>query len=341
MRVSGLILFAIGLSCGAQTPGSPVSSPTGVEKRPAILGISNMGVYTSDSAKADHFYADQLGLKKGPDPYNANGVRYWVNQEQFIEVLPLPDHAGVNRLDHVGYITASAEGLRQYLAAHSVTVPDAVHKASDGSSWFEVKDPEANTVQFVQPPAKLLALKDTAALYSITGANPIGHRIIHVGFAVNNRETEDTFYRAILGFNPYWHGGMHPERTDWVSAQVPNGHDWVEYMLSVGSSAAPSASQIAEAGAADNSSLVPQRELGVLDHFSLGVVNMEKSVTTLSAEDRLGGTDAHPQMGKDGKWQFNLFDPDMVRVELMEFSAVEKPCCSSFTAGNPTPTGQP
>jgi hypothetical protein len=43
------------------------------------------------------------------------------------------------------------------------------------------------------------------------------------------------------------------------------------------------------------------------------------------------------QLGKDGKWQFNLFDPDDTRVELMEYGAVEKPCCSPFTAPNPTP----
>jgi catechol 2,3-dioxygenase-like lactoylglutathione lyase family enzyme len=329
MRLSGLILLVACLSCSAQ------SRP---DSRPAILGISNMGVYASDSGKAEQFYVHQLGLKKGDDPFNANGVLYWVNQEQFIEVLPLPADAGVNRLDHIGYITANADHLRQYLAAKGVSVPGSVKHASNGSAWFEVKDPEGNTVQFVQPPAKLLDTKDPAALYADAGADPIGHRIIHVGFAVNSKEKEDTFYRAILGFNPYWHGGMHPERTDWVSQQVPNGHDWLEYMLSVGPNAAPSHDDLAQFA-----SSVPraQQQLGVLNHFSLGVVNMEKSVTTLSSEDRLGGTDARPQMGKDGKWQFNLFDPDQTRVELMEFSAVEKPCCSGFTASNPSPIGQP
>jgi catechol 2,3-dioxygenase-like lactoylglutathione lyase family enzyme len=339
MRTFGFLLLLAGLACAAQT----ASSHNGAPARPAILGISNMGIYSSDTAKAERFYVDQLGLKKGPDPYNPDGARYYVNQEQFIEVLPLPADAGVNRLDHVGYITVNAERLRQYLADHSVTVPDSVKRASDGSQWFEVRDPEDNRVQFVQPSAKILAVKDPAALYPLSSANPIGCRIIHVGFAVHSRETEDTFYRAILGFNPYWHGGMLPERTDWVSQQVPDGHDWLEYMLSVGSSPAPSGSDIASAGhaGAESTPLISQKALGVLDHFSLGVVNMEKSVTSLSAEDRLGGVDARPQMGRDGKWQFNLYDPDMVRVELMEFSAVEKPCCSGFTAANPTPTGQP
>jgi hypothetical protein len=46
-------------------------------------------------------------------------------------------------------------------------------------------------------------------------------------------------------------------------------------------------------------------------------------------------------MGRDGKWQYNLWDPDDVRVELMEYSASEKPCCSEFTAISPTNGDQP
>ena len=48
---------------------------------------------------------------------------------------------------------------------------------------------------------------------------------------------------------------------------------------------------------------------------------MEKTVTTLFEEDRLGDAAARPQIGRDGKWQFNFYDPDLTRVELMEFSA--------------------
>jgi hypothetical protein len=43
------------------------------------------------------------------------------------------------------------------------------------------------------------------------------------------------------------------------------------------------------------------------------------------------------QMGKDGKWQLNLYDADGTRVELMEFTPREKPCCAPFTAPHPSP----
>jgi hypothetical protein len=122
---------------------------------------------------------------------------------------------------------------------------------------------------------------------------------------------------------------MQNDKTDWVSQQVPDGHDWVEYMMTSG----PSGSGIP--------AQMTQQRLGVLNHVSLGVVNMEKAVTTLYAEDRLGEAAPRPQIGRDGKWQFNDYDPDLTRIEVMEFTAAAKPCCSEFTAANPTPEGQP
>ena len=299
-----LLLPSLSFVCQAQS-----------SSRPPITGVSHISVYTSNASAAEHYYVHDIGLKKGTDPENPNGVRYYVNATQFVEVLPLPSNAGNTRLDHLAYITVNAEALRAYLGAHGIAVPAAVEKGSDGSRWFLVKDPEGNKVEFTQPPARLVAM---------TGADPIGKHIIHVGMLVHSRDAENKFYRDLLGFKPYWFGGMQPGKTDWVSQQVPNGHDWLEYMLTSG----PSGGGIQD---------VSQKQLGVLNHLSIGVVNMEKAVTTLSAGDRLNNEHTGPQIGKDGKWQYNLFDPDKTRLELMEYSAVEKPCCSPFTAPDPTP----
>ena len=201
MRNPVLLLVFASLTCAAQT--SPqAAGASGANARPKIIGVSNISVYATDPAKTEEFYAHQIGLKKAADPENPNGARYYVNQEQFVEVLPLPADAGVDRLDHLGYLTTNADGLRRYLGAHGVTVPDKVERGSDGSAWFYVKDPEENKVEFVQPSAKLLAEKNTAALYHISDATPIGHRIIHVGLLVHDQQKENTFYRDILGFRP-------------------------------------------------------------------------------------------------------------------------------------------
>jgi hypothetical protein len=83
---------------------------------------------------------------------------------------------------------------------------------------------------------------------------------------------------------------------------------------------------------------ITQNALGVLDHLSIGVVSVPDAYKKLGAENRLTGrTDKHTQIGKDGKYQFNLYDPDGIRLELMEFHATDKPCCSPFTADDPAP----
>jgi catechol 2,3-dioxygenase-like lactoylglutathione lyase family enzyme len=282
--------------------------------RPQITGISHLAIYTSDPAATEHYYTVIVGAAKLPDPENPQGVRYAVSSTQFIEVLPLPAGAGVNRLDHSAWNTASAEGMRKYFAAKGWSVPAHLQHGVDGSRWFEVLDPEGNKVQFVQPPAHP---------EPIDAPNAIGHHIIHIGFLVHSRDKEDTFYRALLGFRPYWWGGSHPGHIDWVSQQVPNGHDWLEYMLAAGPGVGIPAT-------------MTQRTLGVLDHFSIGEVSVPDAYKVLEAGDRLTSRhDPAPKIGLDGKYQFNMYDPDGIRLELMNFHATNKPCCSPFTAADP------
>ena len=291
-----------------------LNSASAQKPRPAITGISHMCVYAADAAASDHFYAHVLGATKGIDPQDPTGTRYYFSATQFVEVLPLPADHTISRMNCVAYNTVDAAALHGYLQAHALANLGDVQTASDGSRWFKTQDPEGNLVQFIQPG------RDPALPAS---AKPIGTRIIHVGYLVHSKADEDKFYRDLLGFRPYWFGAMQPGHTDWISQQVPDGHDWIEYMMVGDGSDTPT----------DH---VDAHQLGVLNHFSIGVPNMEKAVTTLIGEDRLSPRHDGPQMGKDGKWQANLYDPDGTRVELMEFQPVIAPCCSAFTAESPT-----
>jgi len=283
--------------------------------RPKITGISHLAVYTSNPAATEHYYTVTIGAVKQVDPENPKGVRYSLSPAQFIEVLPLPADAGVNRMDHAAFNTSDAEGMRKYLAAKGWPAPAAVTKQSDGSQMFEVKDPEGNRIQCVQPPAGA----------KVDAPNAVGHHIIHIGFLVRDRAKEDTFYRGVLGFNPYWWGGMKDDKVDWVSQQVPDGHDWLEYMLTSGPSGP---------GIPANMS---KHQLGVLDHVAIGENSVDEALNTLRSQGRLEGVqcDKGTKIGKDGKGQFNMYDPDEIRTELMNFHATEKPCCSPFTAQDP------
>jgi catechol 2,3-dioxygenase-like lactoylglutathione lyase family enzyme len=301
-------LVAFTFTAYAQMPDKPLM-------RPRITGISHIAVYSSNPAATEHYYVDIIGALKRTDPENPKGVRYALSATQFIEVLPLPTDAGINRLDHTAWNTDDAETLRRFLSSKAWRVPGQVEKGSDGSIWFTTKDPEGNKVEFVQLPENLKPLP---------APNAIGHHIIHVGYLVHNRAVEDTFYRDLLGFKPYWFGGMVEGKIDWVSQQSPDSHDWMEYMLTSG----PSGSGIPAA--------MSQHQLGVLDHLSIGEDSVDAAYRILKDGNRLTGAhDDQPKIGKDGKGQFNLYDPDGIRLELMNFHATEKPCCSPFTADDP------
>jgi catechol 2,3-dioxygenase-like lactoylglutathione lyase family enzyme len=292
-----------------------LANAQGAGSRPPITGISHISVYVTDAVKAETFYVHDLGAFKATDPENPHGTRYYFSPSQFVEVLPLPQgDTSINRLDHVAFATKDAEGLRKYMGANGIAVPSSVQTGSDGSSWFEVRDPEDNKVQFVQAPAKLPQV----------ASDPLSSRIIHVGYMVHERSAEDPFYRTVLGFRPYWYGGMTEGAPSWVSQQVPDGTDWIEYMLVTGS-----------AGKGTPADMTAER-LGAMNHFSLGVHDIKPVALVLYSEDRIPERTSGPKIGRDGKWQYNLFSPDFTRAEIMEFQAAGKPCCSAFTATSPT-----
>lgn len=288
------------------------AAPPRADKRPAITGVSHLAVYSTNAAKTRDFYTRVLGGREGTDPEDSAGTRYYFSARQFVEVLPAPAGHGPSMLAHVAYATSDADRLRTWLAGHGMTGLSPVQRGAGGDRWFTTHDPEGNEVQFVQS-----ASADTAA---VPGA--ISGRIIHVGYAVHDRAREDGFYRKLLGFRPYWYGAFDAGKVDWISQQVPNGHDWLEYMMVGPGSDVPLEK-------------VDANQLGVLNHLSLGVRNMEAAVTTLYRENRLSPRHDGPQMGLDGKWQANLYDPDGTRVELMEFQPASRPCCSAFTADSP------
>ena len=293
--------------------GALASAACAETARPPITGISHIAVYTADAAASEDYYVRILGARKAPDPEDAHGVRYYFSPQQFVEVLPIGPNPGLSRLEHVGWNTKDANALRAFLLARKYPGVSPLRRGADGSLWFATQDPEGNEVQFVQP----------ASVDARAEPGAISGRIIHVGYMVRSREAEDRFYRDLLGFRPYWHGAMKPEATDWISQQVPDGRDWLEYMMVGPGSTTPL-------------DRLDARELGVLNHFSLGVKNMEAAVTTLIAGNRLSPRHDGPSMGLDGKWQANLYDPDGTRAELMEFKPVTKPCCSAFTAESPS-----
>jgi catechol 2,3-dioxygenase-like lactoylglutathione lyase family enzyme len=272
-------------------------------QRPPITGISHVAFYSSNLAAAKQFYAGLLGLSVEPTRPNVYHVGV-----QSVELEPFPANHGHDLISHVAFATADAEGVRKYLASHGATVPDHVNTGGDGTLWFAMKDPEGNPIEFVQTRPGLSAR---------TPEVPVSKVMIHAGFVVHDRATEDKFYKDLLGFHLYWQGGMKDDETDWVDMQVPDGTQWLEYMLVRGTEQ-PS-----------------PRTLGILNHIALGVPEMSEAARLLKTRGWKPSDNEKQQIGKDGKWQLNLYDPDGTRVELMEFTPVQTPCCAPYTGQHP------
>jgi catechol 2,3-dioxygenase-like lactoylglutathione lyase family enzyme len=234
-----------------------------------------------------------------------------INRRQTIRLVPAPKPVPSNLISEIVFATDDVHGLRNYLEEQKIQIRETPeNKKTD--SFLSVVDPEGHRISFMQ-------VADAPAPYN--GKTPdaapsTSLRLIHAGFIVHDRNATEHFYKDVLGFRPYWHGGMKNDQTDWVSMQVPDGTDWIEFMVNVPKDA-------------------DQRLRGIMDHIAIGVADIH------AAEQHVRATGApvteEPKIGRDGKWQLNLYDPDKTRVEFMEFKPKQEPCCSPYTGTHPGP----
>lgn len=286
-----------------------VSLPAGgALYRPKIYGISFVRFKSTSLEKSAAFYSKILGLHS-----HANGCKnvsapcFVVNVSEHIEITQATADASASFLDEVGFSTASVTLMRDYLVAQGISATE-VTRGENGLQFFECQDPEGHRIAFVDPPP--------APDASYITPSQVGVRLLHAGFVVKDLSAENRFYLDLLGFRPYWYGGFKDQDIDWYEIQVRQGDSWIEYMLNIPANA-------------------DHQELGVQNHFSLGV----KDAQVAAAQLRKNGLQTFdgPEIGRDGKNSLDAYDPDGTRVEIMEFTPSKPPCCHPYTAPHPKP----
>jgi catechol 2,3-dioxygenase-like lactoylglutathione lyase family enzyme len=311
--MAGICFFLLALLLPLVTPAQ--TSP----QRPRIFGIASVTILSSDVPEARSF------LQNASDPERSCNWCESVPSRtvellsgQSIQLLELPNPHPQTLLQEITFRTDDLRRLAKFLKSNHVLFHE--EKRSGEVPSISLSDPEGHNIAFTsakeisEPLIEQVLANQRAA--KPTKPFHLYPRIIHAGFVVHDRAAMDHFYKDILGFRVYWHGGMKDGETDWVDMQVPDGTDWIEYMLNVPDSA-------------------DKRELGVMNHIALGVPDIHAAEQQL-LKNGVKLTEK-PQIGRDGKWQLNLYDPDGTRVELMEFTPVEKPCCSDYTGPHPKP----
>jgi catechol 2,3-dioxygenase-like lactoylglutathione lyase family enzyme len=305
VRILIVMLFLAGTVCTAKEAAV----------RPKILRISEVRVSVSDLAAAQEFYSDVTGQDLVCHWCENSPPRAVFPSGQVLHIMLGEPAAHSSRVVEVVFAVDDLRLLKSLLEANQVAFKEA--KLESGIPFVLVLDPEGNALRFMPnlftARVKVLGQEEKP---STRPQSSVPKRLIHAGFVVHDRAAMDHFYQDILGFHLYWSGGMKDNETDWVDMQVPNGTDWIEYMLNVPENA-------------------DKHLLGIMNHIALGVSDVREAARQLEAKGMK--LPEPPQIGRDGKWQLNLYDPDGTRVEFMKFAPVEKPCCSEYTGSHPKP----
>ena len=305
MRIAPTILAAAAL-LGAQEP-----------TRPRITGVAHIAVYAADFEKSRAFYRDFLGFEEPYSLAKPDGTPsmtfFKINERQYIELAP-ETAAGTDRLSHIALETEDAERMRGYLASRGVAVPARVGRGRIGNSNFNIRDPEGHTVEIVQyEPGGWTARERGKHL----PATRISSRMSHVGIIVTALEPEMKFYTEVLGFRETWRGSSTGKELSWVNLKVPDGEDYLEFML------------FREAPAPDRR--------GTAHHLCLEVPDVAAGVARLEATPyrKQYPRTIDSKTGINRKRQANLYDPDGTRTEIMEPATVDGKPAPPSTAPPP------
>jgi catechol 2,3-dioxygenase-like lactoylglutathione lyase family enzyme len=288
---------------------APMQAQRAIPARPAITGISHVGLDEDDAAAATKLYTGLVGWPSAPGVEHTDGLRFLVNSKQYIEIFPTHGNLQQPELDHIAFETADAAALMRYLRSKGVSVPERLTLDRDGRKRFMVVDPEGNRVEFVQSPGHGKPVASSPA--------ELGNQLIHLGFVVTDQQAENRFYEDILGFRHFWTGWVTEGKDAWVDMQVPEGSDWIEYML---------------VGLPRDA---PREKLASPDHFSFGVVSRDDTIQLLN--ERGYSVERHGDGPmRDGKRKMDLRDPGGTRVEIMEYQPVKEACCGGYHGPQPS-----
>jgi catechol 2,3-dioxygenase-like lactoylglutathione lyase family enzyme len=159
--------------------------------------------------------------------------------------------------------------------------------AASERTWFEDADKHVIVLESPQP----------QGTFQPSNTERIATHIAHAGVLVGGLEASLRFYRA-LGFHETWRGSSDGQHLSWVNLRVPHGDDYLELML------------YDQRPAPD--------QMGGKHHICLSTPNVAYAVAVLQARRGAYARPIEIKVGRNGKRQANLFDPDGTRVELME-----------------------
>ena len=265
-----------------------------------ILGLAHAGFQVTDLEKAKAFYQGVLGFEPAFQLAKPNGegvalVYYKVNDDQYVEIFPDLAPGEDHRLTHISFYTDDIEKLHAMLDERGLK-PSKINAGRDGNRNFGIRDPEGFRLEITgYMPGSL----HSNARGKLAGDRRISSHLLHAGIVVTDVDAALKFYRDQLGFREFWRGGPKDGEIRWINLRLPGPRgDYIELMITQ-----PNPSR---------------QQLGSMQHICLEVPDIQAAYQR-AMERGTPAEDRHqPRVGRNGRWQLNLYDPDGSRTELME-----------------------
>jgi catechol 2,3-dioxygenase-like lactoylglutathione lyase family enzyme len=275
-------------------------------KRPRITGVAHAAFYVKNIDQARAFYKSFLGFAEPYSLKKSNSeelamIFIKINDRQLIELFP-EKSPETDRLYHFAIETDDAEGMRQYLSSRGYKVPEKTPTGRTGNLNYFVTDPNGMVCEIVQYTPEGFTLKNLGKDLPDTR---ISKHMSHAGIQVANLDSAMKFYRDVLGFKEIWRGSSDGKTLSWVNMKVPDGDDYIEFMLY---DKEPS-----------------QDRKGTMNHICLVVDDVAGAGKILKSRILPEGCKLPTDMktGINRKRQINYYDPDGTRVEIMEPKTVD------------------
>ena len=268
-----------------------------------LLGLAHVEIAVTDLDRARPFYGGVLGYEEAYDIKGSDGASvvravFKVNDRQFIELVPGLKADEAPAMTHIAMATDDIEKLRALLVERGLAVSPIEKSRLDGNLGCSIRTlPGQNlgALEFVQYVPGSLQSK---ALGKGLGPRRVSQRLEHAGIITPDYAAAKKFYVETLGFRETW------------SRSQPDGTPLLNHLRLPGTS-----------GDYVELSYKPKpinrTQAGTAAHISLEVPEIRAAQQTV--HERAPGTAfKEPRFGLDQRWQFNLFDPDGTRVELMQ-----------------------
>ena len=263
---------------------------------PKTEGLGGATIRVSNLEASLGFYRDLLGFPVAFELKDDSGkllsAFLQVNDDQYLELTPNLPAGEDKRMTEIRFQVRDIGSLRRL----PLSTPPILGR--DRARAIHFLSPLEQPLGFIEYTPKSMEAQSRA---KFPNAKRISQHLLHAGIVVNRKDVDAAllFYGSVLGFKEFWRGGPEGAPTAWINMRTEGDRgDYVELMLSDGH---------------------PDRKrLGSMQHICLQVPDIKTAQHLVKERDAKGTQTQKPRVGRNGKWQLNLFDPDGTRVELME-----------------------